>query len=265
MPSNNPFFSGQHKRRSCLPIRVGGTPPRYDHPSPLRIVKRNGRRQPVIENTVEGETFDHNEVMPLPSDYRQPSGASSNLSVVRNPNIHSLCPLDIQRRFSDSSLESLPNSGDSSLISHNFAKKSIPEHTSTRNTSLEEHQADEPCLSNNARTEHEQMCCTSQSVQSVLPQVLAPQIVVSTNTDLRYDGREYIWAAIEISGKLSHTYPTETLAADEASTSDMDDDAIDRRLGVFVFDYNVAFLRSNRSIFQIWVPLRPVRRSYICA
>lgn len=267
MPSNNPFFSGQHKRRSCLPVKVGGTPPRYDHPSPLRIVKRKARQLSTIEGSPLCETFDRNQAAALLSDSRQPnsrqlSGTLSTMSVVRNPNILSRCSSRTHRKFSDSSLESLPNSGDSSLIVHKLTRESITGHTSTRNTSLGERQSGASISSNDVRTGHEQVCCTLPSMQSVLPQVLAPHIVVTTDTDLRYDGREYVWAAIEISGKLSHTYPTETLVADGASASDMDDCAIDRRLGMLVFDYNTIHLKSDRSVLQVRMPLRSVRRNY---
>lgn len=44
------------------------------------------------------------------------------------------------------------------------------------------------------------------TMDSILPHVLSPHVSIHTDSHYRYFGQDYIWAAIEVSGILSHAY-----------------------------------------------------------
>jgi hypothetical protein len=48
-------------------------------------------------------------------------------------------------------------------------------------------------------------------LENILPHVLSPHVTIKTNNDNSYGGERVFWAAVEISGKLSHTYSAEAL------------------------------------------------------
>ncbi len=51
------------------------------------------------------------------------------------------------------------------------------------------------------------------SMDSILPHVLSPHISIHTNSHCRYFGQDHIWAAIEVSGILSHAYSADGTGA----------------------------------------------------
>ncbi len=54
------------------------------------------------------------------------------------------------------------------------------------------------------------------SMDSILPHVLSPHISIYTNSHGRYFGQDHIWAAVEVSGILSHAYSADGTGAKPA-------------------------------------------------
>lgn len=54
------------------------------------------------------------------------------------------------------------------------------------------------------------------SMDSILPHVLSPHVSIYTNSHGRYFGQDHVWAAVEVSGILSHAYSADGTGAKPA-------------------------------------------------
>lgn len=90
------------------------------------------------------------------------------------------------------------------------------------------------------------------SMDSILPHVLSPHISIYTNSHSRYFGQDYIWAAIEVSGILSHAYSADGTGAKPAQPRQDE-----HHLGRVASCSHTNFLADTiRSLFQTWMSPR---------
>ena len=259
----NPFFCGQgQKQRSglsaCLPpaddwYLSRGLTRSCDfndaRPSPLRIVKRGERTQSLdmlredSDNTLRGLCRDisptqdyhrallsvtkrRHERLNTAHDVRGPSKALAEVV----PPLLNLGHFQSQRA-SERVVSAETMSSTASSAWNSFAAAGV----STRVSSLDEHIDGHRLLGDKQQLGHQRTNSPNEaiSLQSVLPHVLSPHVSITTDTASCYDGRRCIWAAIEISGKLSHTYSAETVVGVNSQESPGKESIIDHQLGTW--------------------------------
>lgn len=264
--TGNPFFAGQSQKKrlafsTYVPTAAHQTNLRgltkscdipKDRPSPLRIIKRNERTQSLdILRECRPKDVTSIDRRPAPAnDYHEAllsvTERRSRVNVTPSPIAPSLptCrgrrTTPIHDEFTRSIRNSAPMELPGSVRSVSDESKSSVNtsvwnsfQAADENTRLSSFgsggQNEAPCA--NGRTGFRQPSNDTASLQSVLPHVLSPHIMITTDTSGYYDGRRCIWAGIEISGKLSHTYSAETVVGTLAQKANNKESIIDHQLG----------------------------------
>ena len=91
---------------------------------------------------------------------------------------------------------------------------------------------------------------------NILPHVLSPHVAIKTNNDNRYGGERVIWAAVEISGKLSHTYSAEALNGTAHTINSLENTLEEHQLGKFLcfLGRDWRLIGDSRPVFQTRLP-----------
>lgn len=260
--SKNPFFCGQgQKQRSglsaCLPPADNwylsrGLTRSYEisdaQPSPLRIVKRGERTQSLdmlredSNNTLRRPGRDisptedyHRALLSVTKRRHERRNTAQDVGGSTQSFLEASLPLlnldhFKSQRASERVISAETMSSRASSMWNSFAAAGV----STRVSSLEENIDDSRLGGSNREISSQRISSPNEAVslQSVLPHVLSPHVSITTDTASCYDGRRCIWAAIEISGKLSHTYSAETVVGINNPESPGKDAIIDHQLGM---------------------------------
>lgn len=246
--SPNPFFGGQggHTEFECIPLVHLNT---LEKPSPLRIIKKKSRldsRSPHQDRLGIVSSGMMKVGAPSVSDCftptkHIPSNLQPWLQSIRSAEIPQLqCTnrnIAARNNYQDMQNHGINETRHSSSQSSNsyegasFPNSSGFSNSRTRDTSLEFGQSrligPDGFIRQISLGDSRDL-----GFQGILPQVLVPHIDITTNTGgLLYDGSEYIWAAVEISGKLSHTYSADAGPNTPTSFDNATSEAIDDQLG----------------------------------
>ncbi|CEJ84618.1 hypothetical protein VHEMI03529 [[Torrubiella] hemipterigena] len=265
--SPNPFFGGQGGRTEleCIPLVHLNT---LEKPSPLRIIKKKSRldsrpshqdrrgvvssgmtkaRAPSVSDCLTPTKHIPSNLQPWLQSIRSaeiPQFQYTNRNIVARANYQ-----DAQNHATIETRHSSSQSSNS-YEGASFPNSSGFSNNRTRDTSLEFEQSrligSDGLMRQTSLGDDQDM-----GFQGILPQVLAPHVDITTNTGgLLYDGSEYIWAAVEISGKLSHTYSADAVPNTTTSFDNATSDAIDDQLDCFfkhgrLYDLSVEILSSS--------------------
>lgn len=120
----------------------------------------------------------------------------------------------------------------------------------TRVTSLEH--ADLSNLPNSPRNLSGRQADGTINLESILPHVLSPHVTITTDNENRYNGEKTVWAAVEISGKLSHTYSAEALKGAAHNVNNREDGSEEHQLGMSQgsTEHTLSLMWYGRSVLQ---------------
>lgn len=248
---SNPFFGGRggHNEVECPPLVHMN---QLEKPSPLRIIKKKSRLEPALSrSTAERVPL---QSMPNVAKSSTAEGPVSGKHIPMNlqpwltsirtagPSQAQYCDQTATARnyYRDYHIQKASETRHSSSASSNsYGAASFPDssgflHPRTRDTSLEFEEAksiEASCPIERHGLEDDM----DFAFQGILPQVLVPRVNITTDTGgLLHDDTSCVWAAVEISGKLSHTYSADTTHTGITSSDKPTGGATDDQLGMML-------------------------------